>query len=798
MPYDGFSSRKVRSRGPDDAKVLIVGEAPGEHEDRELRAFVGSSGAELDRQLAEARFVASACRFTNAIRFRPQGNEIDLAFCSSKKRAEECGATTLAGRYALPVAVDGWNELRDEIAAISPSVIIAVGGTALWATTGKEGIDAWRGSEIPCIHDGNITVVPTYHPAGILRSWENRHLAIHDLKRANRVLQFGRTPAPTWNFRVRPSFETVMECLDLAESTQEIAVDIETKRLHIVCVGIAWDRYNAVCIPFVDRFGAPYWGEHEELIIIERLQKLLSTHRVIGQNFHYDAQYFSRRQLVIPSCSFDTLLAQHVLFPGTPKDLAHLSSLYCPYHVYWKDDGKEWDPRIHTEEQLWTYNCVDCVKTFEVKESQQVLITKYSLQSQFDFLMRLWPQVLSTMLRGVRVDVSAKAASVIELGAAIAQRDQWLNTVIGYEFSTSSSAPAMKHFFAEEMGVKLKKGKKTKGVSLDKKALKIIADEHILLWPIVQTIEERRSLQVFKSTFAEADLDMDGRMRCSYNMGGTETFRFSSSENAFYTGTNLQNIPKGDRSTTMVMPNMRKLFTPDEGMEIAEVDLAGADAQVVAWEANDDILKGVFRRKEKLHAFNAKDLFGAKAGPDGKAEPWYTMAKQGVHATNYLCTPPTLAKTLGITVHEADRFQKRWFDIHPGIKDWHRRIEADLHRDRSVRNRFGFRRVYFERIESIQAEAVAWVPQSTVAIVINWAFIKIGEARSLPVEILFQVHDSLVFQYPAEKREEVLRAVHPLLLTPVPYQDPLIIQLGLKTSTKSWGDCEDREWPIAA
>jgi DNA polymerase I-like protein with 3'-5' exonuclease and polymerase domains/uracil-DNA glycosylase len=774
---------------------MVVGEAPGKEEDEKLQPFVGASGHELERMLSEAGFITSAIRYTNVIRYKPWDNEVDWAFRTSKKRALEDGASYHQGRYCMPVALEGLHDLQAEIAEVKPQIIIGVGGTALWGLTGKDGIENWRSSQLKCNLLGaeQITVIPTYHPASILRAWENRHLAIHDFKRANRIYQTGDVPCPPWNFRIRPDFKTAMECLDLVEAAAEVACDIETKKLHIACVAFAWNKYDAICIPFFIRTGAAYWSEEEELILVMRIRRILDTHNVIGQNFHYDSQYFSRRMLVIPRCSFDTLLAQHVLYPGTPKSLAHNSSLYCPYHVYWKDDGKEWDPKIHPEEQLWSYNCVDAVKTLEVKQSQQFLITKHGLQEQFNFLMRLWPHVLNTMLRGVNVDKKRKAEAVVELDAAIAQRQKWLDAVVGRPFNPKSPKQ-MAEFLIDELGLKGKKGKKTKGISFDKKNVKAIGDEHILLWPFTQTIEEIRSLGVFNSTFAKAPLDMDGRMRCLYNEGGAETFRFSSSENAFYTGTNLQNIPTGDRSTTLEMPNMRSLFIPDETMEIAEVDLAGADAQVVAWECDDEMLKAAFRAGEKIHAVNAKALFGGNAGPDGKKEPYYTWAKQGVHLTNYLGRAGTLAKTIGVTTREAELFQKRWFDIHPNIPKWHARIEAAIRTDKTVRNKFGFRRVYFERADAILSEAVAWIPQSTVAITINYAFIKLMEAKGVPVEVLMQVHDSLVFQYPARLRDEVLQAIHPLLLTPVPYPDPLIIQLSLKVSTKSWGDCKTLKW----
>lgn len=796
MPFNNFSSRQVRSRGPLNAEILIVGEAPGEKEDKLLQAFVGTSGYELDRMLAEARFVTSACRYANAIPWRPFDNDIDHAFASSRKAAEATGAVWHRGRYCLPVAIEGLRLLAEEIQLLRPKVIIAVGGTALWALTERDGIEDWRGSELrqTLVEGQDIPVIPTYHPASILRAWENRYLAIHDLKKAHRIWQLGPTAPPPWRFILRPDFAQCMAALDTAEQAGTLAVDIETKRQRIVCVGIAWSSQEAVCIPFVRATGAPYWSAEEEVAIVERLRHILVTHKIIGQNFHYDAQYFAREMFAIPGCDWDTMLAQHVLFPGTPKSLAHNSSLYCPYHIFWKDDGKEWDPRVHPEEQLWSYNCVDCVKTFEVMEAQRALIAKYKLEAQVDFLMRLWPHVLLMMLRGVRVDASTRSAASMELGTAIAERQLWIDFVVGRPFNVDSPKQ-MKEFFLDELGVKPIKNRKTKRVSLDKKALAEMDEKYPILSPLIQTIQEIRSLSKFKSNFADAALDKDGRMRCSFNIGGTETFRFSSSENAFGSGTNLQNIPSGNRSMTMTMPNMRKLFIPDEEMEIAEIDLAGADAQVVAWEADDKKLKEAFRARIKIHTVNARDLFGDRAGPDGKNEPYYTMAKQGVHATNYLCQVRTLAATLGIQQAEAQAFQDRWFRLHPGIKDWHDRIQHSLSTTRSVTNRFGFRRVYFDRIENIAAEAVAWIPQSTVAITVNTALIAIGSESRLPVDLLLQVHDSLVFQYPKRLRDEVLRRVAAITRVVVPYADPLIIPFGLKLSDRSWGHIEEYKWP---
>lgn len=241
----------------------------------------------------------------------------------------------------------------------------------------------------------------------------------------------------------------------------------------------------------------------------------------------------------------------------------------------------------------------------------------------------------------------------------------------------------------------------------------------------------------------------------------------------------------------LVLPNVRKVIIPDPGYVMFEADLAGADAQVVAWEAEDDDLKLAFRSGIDVHAKNATDMLGPEftrlvghARDEKRQEN-----KVAVHATNYLGSARAVATNLGWTTAFATAFQQRWFLKHPGIRtNFHNKTRDEIYQSKTVYNKFGFRRVYFGRPEDCLSEAVAWKPQSTVALTTFYGARQF-EARYPRGEILLQTHDSLNFQF---RKEEVppYWEIKKTLEVTIPYKDPLIIPWSLTMSEKSWGDCQ--------
>lgn len=246
----------------------------------------------------------------------------------------------------------------------------------------------------------------------------------------------------------------------------------------------------------------------------------------------------------------------------------------------------------------------------------------------------------------------------------------------------------------------------------------------------------------------------------------------------------------GGRMAT-VLPNIRKLFIPDPKHMIFEADLAGADAQVVAAEADDKDLLAAFKAGLDVHSKNAADMIGEefnKLEPPARKKQRQKF-KQFCHGTNYVAGKRTLAVTLAWSEAEVRQRQAKWFMLHPGIKQWHKDVEARLAKDRTIYNKFGYRIIYFDRMSGLLPQALAWIPQSTVALVTRKAALQLP--RVLPeTQLLLQVHDSIVFQLPFALADKLDRIQEGLRIA-VPYPDPLVIPWTIKRSEKSWGDCED-------
>lgn len=251
------------------------------------------------------------------------------------------------------------------------------------------------------------------------------------------------------------------------------------------------------------------------------------------------------------------------------------------------------------------------------------------------------------------------------------------------------------------------------------------------------------------------------------------------------------------------LPNIRSMYGPDSDFTFFDMDLDRADLQIVVRESGEADWIAAMDLGVDMHLLNVYVLDKKEPPPyeelvESHSRYWdhrtprkhkREFAKVFCHATNYVGGAKTVAAHTGRSVAEIDSAQKYWFSAHPGIKRWHDRVLQQITRHRFVENKWGYRWYIFDRLEGLLPEAVAWIPQSTVGILIN----KIWHSfyTQLPeVQVLLQVHDSLAGQFPTHRTELLLPKMLNASRITIPYEVPLIIPTGIKTSTISWGDCE--------
>ena len=580
--------------GPKNARIMIVGEAWGQEEASAQRPFVGSSGQELNRMLAEVGIDRNECFCSNVVAARPQNNQM-WRFFHPREEAKE----PFFGLHPTHETLGHIARLAAQINIVKPQLIVAAGNYSFWALSSEanlayksndergkmegggrmvpSGIMDYRGSMLMSrpLEGNQYPVMPVIHPAAILRDWSLRAITIHDLKTRIPMALAGDWLGPKFTINIRPSLREVMEYfnqrihrMDRGEDL-ESSIDIETMACDngfrtITCMSFCTEPNNALTLPFIDKRGGdfvPYWSSpREEAMAVRAMLRFLRHPKLgaIGQNFLYDQSYIHDHWGVVPRLSFDTMLAHHLVWPGTPKDLGTLSSLYCKYHRYWKDDNRDWGNKDNPDTH-YLYNGEDAIRTFEIARQQRSLIQQLSLDQLWDEEREKHELAFELMTRGVKIDLQKRSELTTQMINAAEEHkavllrlfpqrtvDELMEKQKPSKSLWYSSNKQTQFVFGNILQMPIPKNRKTGNLSLDAKALEVLKEkcpEYSLLFTL---LENMRTIGVLTRNVLRAPIEFDARMRCSFNPGGTETFRWSSSENPFGRGTNLQNITSGD------------------------------------------------------------------------------------------------------------------------------------------------------------------------------------------------------------------------------------------------------------
>jgi uracil-DNA glycosylase len=334
IPFDSTS-------GPRSARLMLVGEAFGEKEELTGLPFMGWSGQELARMLGDAGLTRGECLLSNVFPFRPGQVKNDIAqLCGPKSEAgADYKLKPLAqGKYILPKYLPCLERLAEEIREVQPHLVVALGGTATWALTGSAAITRARGVVANSTLVPGVKVLPTFHPASVMRNWAQRPIVVADLIKAKGESAFPQIIRKHRCLLVNPTLSELWHWWYTDGDKAEIlAADIETKRQQITMISFASSAMCGVVVPFWTG-GESFWKSLEVELRAWAFVKMVLESPItkLFQNGLYDLQYLARMGIRPRACNEDTMLKHHSFYPELPKSLGFLGSIYAN-EAAWKD-----------------------------------------------------------------------------------------------------------------------------------------------------------------------------------------------------------------------------------------------------------------------------------------------------------------------------------------------------------------------------------------------------------------------------------------------------------------------------
>ena len=446
-------------------------------------------------------------------------------------------------------------------------------------------------------------------------------------------------------------------------------------------------------------------------------------------------------------------------------------------------------------EREWVYNGLDCCVTYEILDELIPRLGPHTTKT-YEFSQELQGPVLDMRLRGIKVDMAARARAIEEYYKI---RDRVESNLLriasegygysGFEWQSTACLRTLFYDICRIPEIRTKEGRPT----VNRDALEKM-EAYSIAQPIIAHLTELRDIKK-RLEVLRTEVDTDGRIRTAYNIAGTTTGRFSSSFSEFGTGGNLQNIEEF----------LRQIFIADDGMKLANFDAEQGESRVVgAIEWN------LFHRGEYLDACESSDLHTVVSRMCEPDMPWTgnprmdreiadkeyyrhhslrKLCKSIGHGTNYLGKPETLNAQYKIPIPIIAKFQPRYFKAFPGHHMWHNWVDEQIKAHGRLVSLTGRLRHFFGRRddEKVIREAVSYDPQGSLSDIVKRGMISVWKADLS--QLLMENHDSIVIQYPEEREDEIIPQVLELLKYPIKLQHgrTLMIPYGCKTGW-NWGE----------
>jgi DNA polymerase I len=558
-----------------------------------------------------------------------------------------------------------------------------------------------------------------------------------------------------------------------------IAFDSETTGIHVIKdrpIGLSFSTQSS---------RAFYLPLHDNSFADESLSFLREIftdkdRSFVAHNAKFDLHMLSHLDLSIDGKIYDTMLASYLL-QSTGKSHALDQCVYEEFKhnkiaitelIGEKKTGSMLEVPLET---LTEYACEDADYTLRLYEVYRTKLKDKNLDTLFETVECPLVKILFKMEKlGFHIDTNALAELSLKLIAIEKEELGIIYDQAGEEFNVNSPKQLQRILFEklkihEILGIKnLKKTKS--GFSTDVSVL-----EQLEAHPICAHILNFRSVMKLKGTYVDAlpELSIKGRVHTSFHQSITATGRLSSSD------PNLQNIP----IRSELGKEIRRAFkAADKDHSILSADYSQVELRILAHMAEDENLRQAFWNGEDIHQATASKLFppGTK---DARAK-----AKAINFGIIYGMGPNRLSKQIGVSFQEAKQFIELYFERFPRIKTFIDQSIANARQTQETITLFGRRRPLPEiaserKLSQVNAENIAINSpiQGTAADIIKIAMIRVDEIirlENLPVKMLLQVHDELVFELPTAFIDQAKGIIKEAMENAVQLSVPLVVDVG--------------------
>ena len=742
MSIYNHTARYISSIGSRGSKVAVVSQAPRAKEQALGRGYVSSESKTLTDMLTRVGITRNDLYLTYVIKERLPKDDLDFYITFPKFGSKPPVYTE---KYIMYL-----ENLKKDLIEWDGNVIVAVGRLALYALTGLQGINNWRGSVVESTLVPGKKVIPILDPLTAQKMYIYTYLIMDDLVKVKKESKYTEIIKRERNLIIAPTFHQAMSFLSEAASVPRIGTDIEGL-YWMSCFSIAISETEAMSIPLVDSQGS-YFTPDKEAIILKEYAKILANKNQehVFQNGIYDFDFLFNEYGMRIYNIHDSMLAHRITYPDQKKGLDLLTSIYTDMN-YYKEEGKRGIKGGKNDKQFWLYNAKDSVACLEAFNKCEIDTKRLNNESTYNRQRDIIPSLVFIQSRGIKVDVAGLRAAAEQADDDLIPLYAKLNELCGYEINPNSPLQLKDYFYKKKKVTPIKTRVKGKWVeTTNEKALKTISSKGFKEAGIILAI---RHIVKEKGTYLEMVFRDDGRFTTSFDPGGTKNGRLSSRMTLKKIGGNSQNIPY----------SIRRYFLADDGYMGYEIDLSQAENRIMAYVADEHDMIEAFESGVDIHRKTASMIFGidyneisdekgsSHLGNGTQSQRYW--GKTSNHSFNYDLGARSAATRFELAIHEAQHLINSYHKAYPGIRRYHTWVKETLaNENRQLTNLMGRTRRFLGRWEdSLFKEAYNFIPQSTVADVINqYALSGVynDQVKFKHVELLNQVHDSIWVQIP--------------------------------------------------